>query len=180
MLSKQSRLIELLNNLLDKKQEFVKLYKYSLTSAVTDNDLYNKLIEDNNNIIDLSKEDLQEIVNLFDISKQEKARILHDINIVISILQMNKEEKTTIELEESQKQSLQDFINNLNILNKIREKQIPIDEPEYQKSLIVIKHIEEILRLLENKNNNQLIDDVNLIKEVVEKTPITEKQKRAF
>lgn len=178
MLSKQSRLIELLNNLLDKKQEFVKSYKYSLTSAVTDNDLYNKLIEDNNNIIDLSKEDLQEIVNLFDISKQEKARILHDINIVISILQMNKEEKTTIELEESQKQSLQDFINNLNILNKIREKQIPIDEPEYQKSLIVIKHIEEILRLLENKNNNQLIDDVNLIKEVVEKTPITEKQKR--
>lgn len=178
MLSRQTRLISVLKKELEKYKAFVEKYKTSLTSVVVDNKLYNALLEDKNNIKTTDEETINKIIDLFDISLSEKNILKANIEIIRNILEMNEEENTTIELEESQRQSLDTFIRELEIVNKIREKAIPIDEPEYENSIVLVKQIDEILRQLEDNDNNTIVTNISLIKEVLEKSDLEEKKKR--
>lgn len=178
MLARQTRLINILKEELNNQKAFVDKYKTSLSSNITDNKLYTSLQEDKNNIINVSKEDCNRIIDQFDMNKLEKDILKNNLEITKNILKMNKEAGTTIELEESQKQSIDVFINNLSITNKVREKAIPIEEPEYESAIIIIKEIEKILNLLQNKNNTQVITNISLIKDLLNKLDLEEKKKR--
>ena len=178
MLARQSRLRAVLNNELDELKSFVEKYQTSLTSAVVDNKLYESLKKDETSITEVDEESLNKIIDLFDLVENTKKNLKNTISIIRNIFLMNKEENTTITLEESQKESLNTFIEHLQIVNKVREKTIPIEEPEYEKSKSRIKEIENLISDLEDKNNTKMISNISLIKEILNKSNLEEKEKR--
>ena len=172
MLARQKRLIEIIRDELIKCQSYANRYKTSVSAAVADNKLYDSLKENPENIITTTKEEIKNIVDLFNLTKKEQSIMVHHIEIAKSIMEMNKEDGTTIEVEESQKESLEDFIRNLEALNKVREKSLPIEEPEYQETVVRISNLDYLLSLLEDEENTQPIDNMHFIKEILAKSNI--------
>jgi hypothetical protein len=75
-------------------------------------------------------------------------------------------EDTKLELQNTKTElynvnsALDDGRRELEIVNKIREKAIPIDEPEYENSIVLVKQIDEILRQLEDNDNNTIVTNI--------------------
>ena len=178
MLARQTRLIALLNQELEKHKSLVEKYKSSLKSSVVNKNLLESLKEDQSNISHESEETLSNIIENFDINPVEKILLKNNIVIVKNIIQMNKTLSTTIELEDNQLKSLERFIKYLEEENLKSETSIPLDEPEYEDALSRIKEINEILEQLNDRYNTKIITNISLIKEILTKSVADEKQKR--
>ena len=113
MLAKQTRLIMIITKELEKHKSFVEKHKTALTISVLNEKLLETLKYDKTTIADETEETLNNIIESFDINPVEKIILKNNIVIIKNIIQMNKDEGTTIELEENQKQSLETFIKYL-------------------------------------------------------------------
>ena len=178
MLARQTRLITILNKELEKHKSFVEKHKAALTMTVLNNRLLDLLKEDQMNIVNENQKTLDDIIENFNINPAEKIILKNNIDVIRNIIQMNREDGTNIELEESQKHSLASFVKYLEESTKTISNSIPLDEPEYEMSLSAVKELTEIIDLLNDKNNKKTIDNISIIKEVLSKTEIEEKQKR--
>ncbi len=178
MLPRQTKLIKILQTELEKYKSFTNKYQQTKSLKESNNELLLKLKSNINNIIDIEEKEIISLLEAFDLNALEKKLLKNNILIARKILLMNKEEGLNIRLEESQKQSINTFISHIETLNLIREKTIPIDEPEYNDNLLKIKSIETIINLLNDKNNNIRITDIETIKKVLENTDLDQKSIR--
>ena len=157
MLAKQTRLIMIITKELEKHKSFVEKHKTALTISVLNEKLLETLKYDKTTIADETEETLNNIIESFDINPVEKIILKNNIGIIKNIIQMNKDEGTTIELEENQKQSLETFIKYLEESNNKKEVSLPLEEPEYENSISKISELTEILEQLNNGYNNKII-----------------------
>lgn len=178
MLPRQSKLIKLLQSELENYKSFTNKYQQTKALKESNNKLALSLKEDISNLIDIEDKELVSIIEAFDLNALEKKHLTNNLLITKKILSMNKEEGLNIPLEESQKQSITTFLSHIETLNLIRERTIPIDEPEYNDSLSKIRNIENIISRLEDKKNNERIIDIETIKEVLNKSNLEQKDIR--
>ena len=157
MLPRQSKLIKLLQSELENYKSFTNKYQQTKSLKESNNKLALSLKEDISNLIDIEDKELVSIIEAFDLNALEKKHLTNNLLITKKILSMNKEEGLNINLEESQKQSITTFLSHIETLNLIRERTIPIDEPEYNDTLSKIRNIENIISRLEDKKNNELL-----------------------
>ena len=130
MLPRQSKLIKLLQTELEKYKSFTNKYQQTMSLKESNNELLLRIREDINNLINVEDKELVSIIEAFDLNALEKKHLTNNLLITKKILSMNKEEGLNIPLEESQKQSITTFLSHIETLNLIRERTIPIDEPE--------------------------------------------------
>ena len=178
MLPRQSKLIKLLQSELENYKSFTNKYQQTKSLKESNNKLALSLKEDISNLIDIEDKELVSIIEAFDLNALEKKHLTNNLLITKKILSMNKEEGLNIPLEESQKQSITTFLSHIETLNLIRERTIPIDEPEYNDTLSRIRNIENIISRLEDKKNNTRIIDIETIKEVLNKSNLAQKDIR--
>ena len=178
MLPRQSKLIKILQSELENYKSFTNKYQQTKSLKESNNELLLRIREDINNLINVEDKELVSIIEAFDLNVLEKKLLTNNLLITKKILSMNKEEGLNIPLEESQKQSITTFLSHIETLNLIRERTIPIDEPEYNDTLSKIRNIEDIISRLEDKNNNTRIIDIETIKEVLNKSHLEEKDNR--
>lgn len=178
MLPRQSKLIKILQSELENYKSFTNKYQQTKSLKESNNELLLRIKEDINNLIEVEDKELASIIEAFDLNALEKKLLTNNLLITKKILSMNKEEGLNIHLEESQKQSITTFLSHIETLNLIRERTIPIDEPEYNDTLSKIRNIEDIISRLEDKNNNTRIIDIETIKEVLNKSHLEEKDIR--
>ena len=178
MLPRQSKLIKLLQSELENYKSFTNKYQQTKSLKESNNKLALSLKEDISNLIDIEDKELVSIIEAFDLNALEKKHLTNNLLITKKILSMNKEEGLNIPLEESQKQSITTFLSHIETLNLIRERTIPIDEPEYNDTLSKIRNIENIISRLEDKKNNERIIDIETIKEVLNKSNLDQKDIR--
>ena len=163
MLARQTRLITIITKELEKHKSFVEKHKTALTLSVLNRRLLESLKQDKTNIADESEETLSNIIESFDINPVEKIILKNNIEVIKNIIQMNKDEGTTIELEENQKQSLETFIKYLEEQNNKEEISLPQDEPEYENSISKINELTEILEQLNDRYNTKIINNIVLV-----------------
>ena len=178
MLPRQSKLIKILQTELEKYKSFTNKYQKTKSLKESNNELIIKLKEDINNITNIEDKEIVELIEAFDLNALEKKNLTNNILISRKILLMNQKEGLNISLEESQRQSISNFISYIETLNLVREKTIPIDEPEYNDNVQKINDIEKIISLLEDKNNETRITNINTIKDILSKTNLDCQRKR--
>ena len=178
MLPRQSKLIKILQSELENYKSFTNKYQQTKSLKESNNKLALSIKEDINNLINIEDKELVSIIEAFDLNALEKKLLTNNLLITKKILFMNKEEGLNINLEESQKQSINTFLSHIETLNLIRERTIPIDEPEYNDTLSKIRNIENIISMLEDKHNDTRITDIETIKEILNKSDLEPKEIR--
>ena len=178
MLPRQSKLIKILQSELENYKSFTNKYQQTKSLKESNNKLALSIKEDINNLINIEDKELVSIIEAFDLNALEKKLLTNNLLITKKILFMNKEEGLNIHLEESQKQSINTFLSHIETLNLIRERTIPIDEPEYNDTLSKIRNIENIISMLEDKHNDTRITDIETIKEILNKSDLEPKEIR--
>ena len=167
-------LIELLEKSIKKEKPFIN--KYESISGISLNRCQNikDMIElDIYNLSIIEEKEIKEIINLYDIKKEDKIILKNQIIVIQKIFTINKNNKTNINLTDEQNKYLDDFLyqlykiidNKTNYKNKYYSK--------YTTSIDKINKYKTIIENIKNPNNINYIDDIDTINNLFKEDKIS-------
>lgn len=174
-------LIALLKDVINEKKKAVKEYNNHLDKNLSDKiEILDNLRNDINEITKVEMSKLNEIVDSFQITDEEKENMKKELDVIKALLTLNQKEKTNYTLLANQLTIISSFLDNLEIYidEKNGEKQ-EID-PEYNHIVTITNKYKELLYKIKNPNTNELITDVDIILQLFQDSKMTEEDKQAI
>lgn len=180
-MTEQKELIAVLKEAINHKKSDVKEYNNRLDQNLSQKiELLENLKKDVNEITKADMNQVNEIVDSFSITQEEKDRMKKELDIIKAVLTLNQTEKTNYTLLPNQLAIMTSFIEKLEeyIEKKNLEKQ-SID-PEYNHIMQLTKEYKELLSQLKNPKNITLITDIDTILKLFQEVIIEEEEKQAI
>lgn len=180
-MTEQKELITVLKEAINHKKSDVKEYNNRLDQNLSQKiELLENLKNDVNEITKADMNQVNEIIDAFFITQEEKDSMKKELDIIKAVLTLNQTEKTNYTLLPNQLTIMTSFIEKLEeyIEKKNLEKQ-SID-PEYNHIMQLTKEYKELLSQLKNPKNTTLITDIDTILKLFQEVQISEEEKQAI
>ena len=176
MLEEQTTLIAILKEVIKEyDNRLSEVEEVNNSIVLNSKDIVNELKSNLGSITSLDIDKLKEILTELDI--EEKDELVSYFETIKKLLVLNKEQNTTYEITDKQLDNMALFFKKYD--DKVKEKSIV-----QSKNMIIIgkitntcKKYKELLRRLEDKDNNIFIDDISLIEELFSELEIDEETK---
>lgn len=180
-MTEQTELITILKDAINHKKMDVKEYNDRLDQNLSKKmQLLENLKKDVNEITKANINQINEMIDAFQISEEEKNNLKKELDIIKAVLTLNQTENTNYTLLPNQLAALTRFIENLEkyIENKNLEKQ-SID-PEYNQIMLLTKQYKKLLSQLKKPTQETLITDIDTILQMFQEEEIQEEEKQAI
>ena len=177
----QKELMSILKKVIDEKKKNIKEYNCRLDQTLSlKMQLLENLKKDVNEITKVDINQLNESIDLFSVSDEEKLFLKQELDVIKALLTLNQTEKTNYTLSSNQLDAVSVFLDNLEdyIEKKNQEKQ-DID-PEYNRIMSLTNQYKKLLSQLKKPNNANLITDVDIILQLFHEENISEEEKQAI
>ena len=176
MLEEQTTLITILKEVIKEyDNRLSEVEEVNNSIVLNSKDIVNELKSNLGSITSIDIDNLKEILTELDI--EEKDELVSYFETIKKLLVLNKEQNTTYEITDKQLDNMALFFKKYD--DKVKEKSIV-----QSKNMIIIgkitntcKKYKELLKRLEDKDNNIFIDDISLIEELFSELEIDEETK---
>ena len=181
IMTEQKELITWLKDAINEKKKVTKNYNLRMDQNLSQKiDILDKLKKDVNEITTIDMNQLNMIVDTFNITEEKKDEMKSELDVIKAVLTLNQTEKTSYTLSPHQLQILSALIDNLtSYIDKQNSAQQAID-PEYHHIITVTNKYKNLLSNIINPNTNQLITELDTISELFEEENIKEEEKQAI
>ncbi len=175
----QNSLINLLRDNITRKKELInEYYHYQDSSLSYKEELEKKLTREIWKIALVDFKRIEEIISNFDISDLEKENIINPLNDACKILEINYNEGTTLELDNTQLIAINSFINNLREYISSRKNYFLNHDYDIKKLEKLTDKYKKLVTSLKNPNNKEFISDYDVLKCLFNETKISEEAKQ--
>lgn len=181
IMTEQKELITWLKNAINEKKKVTKDYNLHMDQTLSKKiEILDKLKKDINEITTIDINELNLIVDSFEISDDKKKEMKNELDIIKAVLTLNQTEKTSYTLLPNQLAILSSLIDNLtNYIDKQNKAQQAID-PEYHHIISLTNKYKNLLSNIINPNSNKLITDLDTISQLFQEENIKEEEKQAI
>ena len=180
-MTEQKELMTILKAAIADKKNDVKEYNRRVDQNLSQKmQLLENLKKDVNEITKIDINQLNECIDLFSISDDEKLSLKKELDVIKALLTLNQTEKTNYTLFSNQLSAIATFLDNLEdyIEKKNQEKQDM--DPEYNRIMLLTNQYKKLLSQLKKPNNVNLITDLSTILQLFQEENINEKEKQAI
>lgn len=175
----QAKIIEILQDAIVENNRILNSYYYFHNQTFTNmTKTLKDLTKDIYNIVFVDITLLKDFILHFSIDKVSKEKMYEDIKGIIELLQISKDEGTTIQLNSSKKKLLQQFLDEIRnyIIDKeenLLDKNIDIKQLKHE-----TKKYEEMVQTLTETKSMNFIIDIDLLKELFDTKKLSEEEKK--
>lgn len=172
-------LINLLKEAINDKKKAVKEYNNHLDKNLSNKiEVLENLRNDVNEITKIDMSRLNEMVDSFQITDEDKAHMKQELDVIKALLTLNQKEKTNYTLLPNQLATISAFLDNLETYIEEKNVEKQAIDPEYKSIITITTKYKDLLYKIKSPNSNELITDVDTILQLFQDTKITEEEKQ--
>ena len=174
-----TNLVILLKQVINDKKRKIKEFTAHIDPKLSQKmDLLDKLRADYNEFVRIDFNEINSLLNLFNLSDKDKEKITKELDTIRVLLTLNEKEKTTYELSEEEKRTINLFLDNFEEYIEEQNKIKKVIDPKYNHDLMLLKQYKELLEKIINPKYNDLISDTRTIKSLLEENNLSEEEKQ--
>ena len=163
---KQSSLVGLLKETIDKKEAIIKEYEYYQDPNIdVKKEILATLNKDIYKIIDMDFKVLEEVINKTNSEKDAKEEI-EQVKVACKLLRLNLVNGTTIPLDDEQRGAIELFLKKLNYYVSERVKYNTNNKVDIKALREECDKYQGLINYLKNPKNTELITDVETIEKL--------------
>ena len=174
-----TNLVILLKQVINDKKRKIKEFTSHIDPKLSQKmDLLDKLRADYNEFVRIDFNEINSLLNLFNLSDKDKEKITKELDTIRVLLTLNEKEKTTYELSEEEKRTINLFLDNFEEYIEEQNKIKKVIDPKYNHDFMLLKQYKELLEKIINPKYNDLISDTRTIKSLLEENNLSEEEKQ--
>ncbi len=177
---KQSSLVGLLKETIDKKEAIIKEYEYYQDPNIdVKKEILATLNKDIYKIIDMDFKVLEEVINKTNSEKDAKEEI-EQVKVACKLLRLNLVNGTTIPLDDEQRGAIELFLKKLNYYVSERVKYNTNNKVDIKALREECDKYQGLINYLKNPKNTELITDVETIEKLFNEREVSKEDREAI
>lgn len=174
----EEQLIDTLQKFVVKSKKQLEEYTHFLDQKIEEKEKIAKTLAGNiDNIVEVDFELIKELVASFLISNDEKKNMIKEMELIVQLLALNKDDGTTLSLNSRQNKIMADFLTSVQKYIDDRNKFMTKRVINKEKIEADVKTCKKIIRSLKNSKNMSFITDVLTLDSVFDKMGINDDDK---
>lgn len=174
----EEQLIDILQKFVVKSKRQLEEYTHFLDQKIEEKEKIAKTLAINiNNIVGVDFELIKELVASFPISNEEKQNMIKEIELIVQLLALNKDDGITLSLNSHQNKIMADFLTSLQRYIDDRNKFMTKKVINKEKMEADVKACKKIIHSLKKSKNMSFITDVLTLDNVFDKMGIKDDDK---